>query len=46
MGKKALMYGTGLIGLYILVANGSKSGNLITAGAKGGSKFVATLQGR
>lgn len=46
MGKKVLGYTGGLIALYLLVANGSQAGNLITQGASGGSKIIGTLQGR
>ena len=46
MGRKALFYGASLIGLYIAVAHGSNFGRLIGDGAKGGSTFVKTLQGR
>lgn len=46
MGKKALFYGTGLIGLYIAVAHGSNFGKALTAGANGGSTVIKTLQGR
>jgi hypothetical protein len=46
MGRKALFYGSALIGLYIAVAHGSNMGRVISAGANGGSQFVKTLQGR
>lgn len=46
MGRKALLYGTGLIALYIAVAHGSNLGRVISSGASGGSQFVKTLQGR
>lgn len=46
MGRKAIIYIGGLIGLYIVVFNGSKSGNVISAGAKGSSDVIKTLQGR
>lgn len=46
MGRKALTYTAALIGLYIVVANGSKFGRVFTAGARGSSGFVRTLQGR
>lgn len=46
MGKKALQYGASLIGLYIVVANGSNFGQVFNAGANGGSQLVRSLQGR
>lgn len=46
MGKKFLSYSAGLIGLYLIVAHGSAAGRVISDGAKGGSQFVKTLQGR
>lgn len=39
-------YGTGLIALYIVVANASNSGKVFTSGAAGGSQLTKTLQGR
>lgn len=39
-------YGAGLIALYLIVANGSKFGQVITAGANGVSGVTKTLQGR
>ena len=39
-------YGAGLIALYIVVANGSKFGQVISAGANGVSGVTKTLQGR
>lgn len=39
-------YGAGLIALYIVVANGSKFGQVISAGATGVSGVTKTLQGR
>jgi hypothetical protein len=46
MGRKALLYGAGLIALYIAVAHGSNFGRAISAGANGGSTVIKTLQGR
>ena len=46
MGKQALRYGTGLIALYVVVANGSRFGQVIAAGADGTAKVTRTLQGR
>ena len=44
--KQALRYGTGLIALYLVVANGSKFGQVMAAGADGASQITRTLQGR
>lgn len=44
--KQALKYGTGLIALYIVVAQGSNFGTAFSAGAKGVSDVTKTLQGR
>jgi len=46
MGKKALQYGAGLIGLYIVVAHGSEFGKVMTSGAAGGTQLIKGLQGR
>lgn len=46
MGRKALTYASGLIALYLLVYNATNAGNLINAGATGGSALVKTFQGR
>lgn len=46
MGKQMLKYGAGLIGLYLVVANGSNFGQVMSAGAAGGSQLVRSLQGR
>lgn len=46
MGRKALLYGAGLIGTYILVAHYTGAGKLLAAGGDAGTKFVRTLQGR
>lgn len=46
MGKLFLKYTGGLIALYVIVYNGSRSGQVITAGANGYSSAVRTLQGR
>lgn len=46
MGKQALKYGTVLIGLYIVVAQGSNFGQAFSAGANGLSQITKTLQGR
>lgn len=39
-------YFAGLIGLYIVVANGSNFGKAFTSGAAGVSSVTKTLQGR
>jgi hypothetical protein len=39
-------WGAGLIALYIIVYNASKSGIVMKEGAAGGSKVIKTLQGR
>lgn len=44
--RSGLGYWAGLIGLYLVVANGSKAGAVISEGAKGATTFTKTLQGR
>jgi hypothetical protein len=44
--KQSLRYGTGLIALYIVVANASGFGQALISGAEGGSRITRTLQGR
>lgn len=44
--RLALKYGAGLIGLYLVVYNGSKAGNVIKAGAAGVATDVKAFQGR
>ena len=44
--KQYLKYGAGLVGLYIVVANGSNFGTAFSAGARGVSDVTRTLQGR
>lgn len=46
MVKQLTKYGAGLIALYIVVANGSRFGQVIASGAKGVSDVSRTLQGR
>lgn len=46
MGRKALAYTGGLIGLYLLVRHATGAGTVLSAGANGSAKFVRTLQGR
>lgn len=44
--KQTTRYGAGLIALYIVVANGSRFGQVMSAGADGASELTRTLQGR
>lgn len=44
--RQLAKYGAGLIALYVIVANGSNFGRVITAGAQGVSNVSRTLQGR
>lgn len=44
--RKLAGYGVGLVALYIVVANASNSGNVITSGASGLATVTKTLQGR
>lgn len=46
MGRKLLGYTAGLIGLYIVVANASNAGRLMTSGGSAGQGVIKTLQGR
>lgn len=46
MGRKALTYGAGLIALYLIVYNGSKSGTVFKSGAAGSVSIIKSLQGR
>lgn len=46
MGRKFLTYGFGAIALYLLVANQTNSGTLLTSAAKGASTVVKSFQGR
>lgn len=46
MFRQALKYGSGLIALYLVVANASGMGNVIKNGASGLSGVTRTLQGR
>lgn len=46
MTRKLLVWTGGLIALFVVVNNASRSGQVISAGAAGGSKLVRTLQGR
>lgn len=46
MGRQLAKYGATLIGLYIVVANGSNFGAVMNAGAAGTTQLVRGLQGR
>lgn len=46
MGRKALSYVAGLIALYIVTANASNFGKVISAGSKGSVSNIKALQGR
>lgn len=46
MGRKALTYVGGLIGLYLAVRYASGAGTVLSAGANGSSTVIKTLQGR
>jgi len=46
MFRQLTKYGTGLIALYIVVANGSQFGRVMSQGAEGISGVTRTLQGR
>lgn len=44
--KKSMGYFTGLVALYLVVANASGSGKVMTDGANGFATVTKTLQGR
>lgn len=44
--KKALLYGGVLIGIYILVANQTGTGTLLTDSTAGATGVITALQGR
>lgn len=44
--KKLLVYGAGLIALYLIVEHGTSSGTVVTDGATGAVNIVKSLQGR
>ncbi len=46
MFRQLAKYGAGLVALYLVVANGSKFGQVIREGAAGVSNVTRTLQGR
>lgn len=46
MGRQFLKYGFGAIALYLLVSNGTNTGQVFTAGASGAGKVVNAFQGK
>lgn len=44
--KNYAKFGAGLIALYLVVANGTKAGRAIRAGASGTATVVRAFQGR
>lgn len=46
MGRKALLYGSGLIALYLVVAYGTGFAKGMGASASGASNLVKAFQGR
>lgn len=44
--RNALKYGAGLIALYVIVYNGTRSGTVLQSAAKGGDRIIKSLQGR
>ena len=44
--RQTTKYFAGLIALYVVVANGSQFGQVISAGAEGTSRVTRALQGR
>lgn len=44
--KKALVYGAGLIALYLVVEHYTGAGTLLDKGSSGGVKIIKSLQGR
>jgi hypothetical protein len=46
MGKQMLKYGAVLIGLYVVVANGTNFGSAFTQSAQGGATVIKAFQGR
>jgi hypothetical protein len=44
--KNGLKYGAALVGLYLIVYNGSKSGTVLSKGAAGGAQIIKAFQGR
>jgi hypothetical protein len=44
--RQLAKYGASLVALYLVVANGSNFGSVITSGAAGVASVTKTLQGR
>lgn len=44
--KTYAKYGAGLIALYLVVANGTRFGTAVRAGAAGGTSIIKAFQGR
>ncbi|MBM7510044.1 hypothetical protein JOE61_003858 [Nocardioides salarius] len=44
--KNSLKYGAGLLAIYLIVYNGSKSGTVLTKGAAGSAQIIKAFQGR
>lgn len=44
--KTFLSYSAGLIGVYLVVANATNVGKLLTKGGDAATKYAKTLQGR
>lgn len=44
--KKALMYGAVLIGIYLVVVNGTNSGTLLVDATNGSTSVIKAFQGR
>lgn len=44
--KTYAKYGAGLIAIYLIVANGTKSGRAMTAAAGGSATVIKAFQGR
>lgn len=46
MGRKALMYGAGLIALYLVVVHATGAGTLVKDTTAGGGGLVKAFEGR
>lgn len=46
MGRTALKYGAGLIGLYLVVYYGTNAGKVVSSGAAGAGQVIKAFQGR
>ncbi len=44
--KNGVKYGAILIGTYLVVRNGTRSGRVLREGARGGTRLVKAFQGR